>query len=311
MSLVLRVENAPDALTDEPIGVLLIDPPVSSTLLLAKVVLALTDPTRFIVSKTDPIFTVSANVSSVAIFTILPAVPVAIFIVLELFPVPKLTVPVVPESSVRSFAPVVKIEPAPAKVRSVAVTPIVSSEITPDRAPRVVTFNPPFDVRANVPVALPIVIFPVPVVAIFTSEAPNVPRFVVPDDERVVNAPVDGVVAPIAVLFIPVAVVLKLPDVIRILFDPKSMDEADNPDSDNAPEVAVKLRAPVVKVNPFEAVSKAFEVIVPEPVVDMFPEVVRFPFSSIVKVAEPEDWITKAVLRFSLLSFMIRAEAVP
>lgn len=243
------------------------------------------------VSRIEPILIVSANELSVAILIIFPPVPVAIFIVFALFPVPKLTVPVVPVSSVNALAPVVVIFPAPAKVKSVAVTPIVSSEMTPERAPRVETFKPPFEIKANVPVAFPRTIFPVPVVAIFTSDAPEVPRFVVPVDDKVVNAPVDGVVAPIAVLFIPVDVVLKLFEVIVRSFTPKSILEADSPERFNAPVVAVRFSAPVVRVNPFDAVSKALEVIVPVPVVAIFPLVVKFPFSSMVKVAEPDDWI--------------------
>jgi hypothetical protein len=161
--------------------------------------------------------------------------------------------------------------------------------MTPVRAPRVETFRPPFDVNAKVPVALPRTIFPVPVVAIFTSDAPEVPRFVVPVDDKVVNAPVDGVVAPIAVLFIPVDVVLKLFEIIVRSFAPKLMLDADSPERDSAPDVAVRLRAPLDNVNPFDAVSSAFEVIVPVPVVAIFPLVVKFPNSLIVRVADPDD----------------------
>lgn len=289
MSLALKVEKAPDALTDEPIGVLFIDPPEILTLLLAKFVFALTDPTRLMVSSMLPIFTVSANELSVATLIIFPPVPVAIFIVFALFPVPKLTVPVVPVSSVNALAPVVVIFPAPAKVKSVAVTPIVSSEMTPERAPRAETFRPPFDVKAKVPVALPSTIFPVPVVAIFTSEAPVVPKFVVPVDDRVVNAAVEAVVAPMAVLFMPVDVVLKLFEVIVRSFTPKSRLDAESPERFSAPVVAVRLRAPLDNVNPFDAVSSAFEVIVPVPVVAIFPLVVKFPNSLIVRVADPDD----------------------
>ena len=114
-----------------------------------------------------------------------------------------------------------------------------------------------------VPDAFPNTTFPVPVVAIFTFEAPVVPRLVVPVDVNVVNTPLDAVVAPIAVLLIPVAVVLKCPDVISKSFPPVEILDALNPDSVNVPEVAVKFNAPVVCVNPFEAVNNPFDVIVP------------------------------------------------
>jgi hypothetical protein len=71
---------------------------------------------------------------------------------------------------------------------------------------------------------------------------------------RVVNAPVEGVVAPIAVALIPVAVVLKLDDVNVKAFEPVSIDEAPKPERLIAPEVPVKLIAPVVSVNPLLAV---------------------------------------------------------
>jgi len=60
-------------------------------------------------------------------------------------------------------------------------------------------------------------------------------------------------------------VVFKFPEVIVRLLAPVLMEEAESPDSVNAPEVAVKLRAPVVRVNPFEAVSVPAEVMVPVP----------------------------------------------
>jgi len=84
-----------------------------------------------------------------------------------------------------------------------------------------------------------------------TEEAP-VPRVVDPDEVRVVKAPVEGVDAPMAVPLIPVAVVLKLPDVKVILLAPVFIEEADRPDKDKAPEVPVKFKAPVVRVSPEE-----------------------------------------------------------
>jgi len=119
----------------------------------------------------------------------------------------------------------------------------------------VVTFKPPEDVRPKVPVVLPIAVFPVPVVAMFTLDAPVVPKEVAPEEERVVNAPVDGVVAPMAVELIPVAVVLKLLEVIVKALAPVEILEASKPDKERVPDVAVKFKAPVVKVKPLEAVS--------------------------------------------------------
>src|SRR5258706_16108229 len=51
----------------------------------------------------------------------------------------------------------------------------------------------------------------------------------------VVNAPVEGVVAPIAVPLMPVFVVLKLLDVIVRAFAPVLIDEAANPERASAP----------------------------------------------------------------------------
>ena len=103
----------------------------------------------------------SATVLLVPMLMVFPAVPVPKLIVLALFPVPRFTVPVVPESTVKAVTVVDEIVPAPANVRLVAFTPIVSIEATPVSAPPVVTFNPPFEVKAKVPVALPIEVFPV------------------------------------------------------------------------------------------------------------------------------------------------------
>ena len=101
--------------------------------------------------------------------------------------------------------------------------------------------------------------------------------------------PVEGVVAPIAVEFIPVEVVLKLPDVMVRLFAPVEIDEAPSPDRVKEPEVEVKESAPVVSVRPFDAVRVPALVIVPDPVVDIFPEVERVPSSLIVNLEDPPD----------------------
>jgi hypothetical protein len=114
-------------------------------------------------------------------------------------------------------------------------------------------------------------------------------RMVFPVDPSPVKAPVEAVVAPMAVLLIPVAVVLKLADVKVISLAPVLMLDAPSPDKARDPDVAVKLKAPVVWVNPFEAVKVPAEVMVPVPVVPILPEVDRVPASVMVKVGEPPD----------------------
>ena len=114
-------------------------------------------------------------------------------------------------------------------------------------------------------------------------------KFTVPFAERLVNAPVDGVVAPIAVELIPVAVVLKFEDVKVKELVPASIVELLSPLRFNVPDVPVRFAAPVVKVNPLEAVNVLFDVIVPLPVVLIFPVVERVPFSLIVNVGVPPD----------------------
>ena len=106
---------------------------------------------------------------------------------------------------------------------------------------------------------------------------------------RVVKLPVDGVVTPIAVLLMPVAVVVKLDDVNVRAFAPASNVDAPSPVRTIAPDVPVIFTAPAVTVRPFEAVKSPLDVIVPPDVVRRFPIVERFPFSEIVNVAEPLD----------------------
>lgn len=101
-----------------------------------------------------------------------------------------------------------------AKVTAVADTAMVSSVATPVRSPVVETFNPPLEVRAKVPVELPIATLPVPVVAIVTFDAPALAKSVAPVEIRVVNLPVDGVVAPIVVPLIVPPVAVKVPAVM-------------------------------------------------------------------------------------------------
>lgn len=133
--------------------------------------------------------------------------------------------------------------------------------------------------RFKAPVVLP---------AVKVEAAPEA-RVVLPVEPRVVKAPVEAVVAPMAVLLIPVAVVLKLPEVKVKLLAPVLMLDAPSPDRDKEPEVAVKLKAPVVWVNPLEAVKVPAEVMVPVPVVLIFPEVDRVPASVMVKLGVPPD----------------------
>ena len=135
---------------------------------------------------------------------------------------------------------------------------------------------------------------------------------------RVVNAAVDGVVNPMAVLLIPVEVVLKLWEVMVKSFVPDRLIlDAESSDRDNAPPVPeiltvdpLILTAPLVTVNPLEAVNSPAEVIVPVPVVVKLPLVVAFPYSSIVKLSTPLDWITKALL-VALVLVSLTAIAAP
>jgi hypothetical protein len=124
--------------------------------------------------------------------------------------------------------------------------------VIPVKAPAVLTLKA-LDTRAKVPVALP-------------SEAvlaAPLAKVVLPVLVRVVKAPVEAVVAPIAVVLIPVAVVLKLPAVTVRLAAPVLIDEADRPDRLRAPEVAVRFRAPVVRVKPLLAVRVELALKVP------------------------------------------------
>lgn len=115
--------------------------------------------------------------------------------------------------------------------------------VTPETAPAVVRLKALL-VKARVPEALPTVV---------AAPAPEA-KVVVELEERVVKAPVEGVVAPIAVELIPVLVVLKLPEVKVRLLTPVLIEEAERPERERAPEIAVKFKAPVVRVSPFEAV---------------------------------------------------------
>lgn len=159
------------------------------------------------------------------------------------------------------------------------VPPLIEALLAVVIRPAVFTDHVPSPVNANVPVLLPIATFPVPAVAIFTSLAPVVAMLVVPVEVSVVNLPVEAVVAPIAVVFIPVEVVFKFPEVIVILFAPAFIEDAPRPDNVSAPDVALRLSAPVVCVRPFDAVNKPSDVTVPPPVVEILLDVVIKPLA--------------------------------
>ncbi len=79
---------------------------------------------------------------------------------------------------------VAPIVPVPAKVKAVAEVAIVSIEVTPVSAPPVETFKP-LEVKAKVPVALPIEVFPVEEVFRFRVGAVNA---AVPEESVYVSA---------------------------------------------------------------------------------------------------------------------------
>ena len=146
-------------------------------------------------------------------------------------------------------------------------------------------------------------------IASVTERAPpTVVSFV---EMRVVNAPDDLVVAPIAVPLIPVDVVLKLAEVKVKSFAPVLMEEAPKPESESAPDVAVRFKAPVVSVNPLDAVSSPADVIDPVPVVTILPGVINVPVSLIVRVSTPPDWIANKVFVAAFMSLITTAVAVP
>ena len=106
---------------------------------------------------------------------------------------------------------------------------------------------------APIPVIAPVAVMSQSLESIATV-ALLFPSVVAPVLDRVVNAPVDAVVAPIAVALIPVAVVLKLLEVNVNAFAPVEMLDAESPVRDIAPDTPVRLTAPVVMVKPFDAV---------------------------------------------------------
>lgn len=105
----------------------------------------------------------------------------------------------------------------------------------------------------------------------------------------VVKAAVEGVVVPIAVALIPVAVVVRLLAAMSKLFIPVEIVDPERPVKFNPPEVAVKLSAPVVCVKPLDAVNSPADVIAPVPFVTILPDVVSVPFSLMVNFETPPD----------------------
>ena len=129
----------------------------------------------------------------------------------------------------------------------------------------------------------------------------------VPVVVKFVKLPVDGVVAPIAVALMPVEVVLKFEEVNVSELEPASIVELFKPVRLRVPEVAVKLRAPPERVNPFEAVRSPAEVIAPVPVVVMFPGVVTPP----VRVDNPSTVRVPAAWMFPAFEIVTPVEAYP
>ena len=79
--------------------------------------------------------------------------------------------------------------PPLANVKAVAEAVMVSMEATPVSAPPEVTFNPPFEVNANVPVPLPILVLAVPVVLILVVPVKVAPAVAVNNPLRVKESP--------------------------------------------------------------------------------------------------------------------------
>lgn len=188
-------------------------------------------PVSASVSSADPILMVSALVLLVPTLIVFPLVPVPMFtvpVVVE----SRVRAPVVPDVIARFVAAPDDNVPVPANPRSVAVVEIVLSDGTPVRAPAVVTFNPPFDVRVKVPVALPMATAPVLVLARFKVPVPFGVR------ERL--ALPDGV---------PIVAALPPPR-LRVVVDPRPrVDAVVRVASELAVNVVVPLRVTVVAPN--------------------------------------------------------------
>jgi hypothetical protein len=167
---------------------------------------------------------------------------------------------------------------------------------------------PEMELKVGSPAALPcrtVVVVPGKVPSNPAAELVTTPAVVRPESVRevvpvtVVNLPVDAVVAPMAVALIPVAVVLKLEDVTVRALTPVLIDEADRPDKLTAPEVPVRLTAPLVRVSPLDAVNSPAEVMAPVPVVEILAAVV-FPLP-----------VTEAKVSASVMAEVVTPETLP
>ncbi len=202
---------------------------------------------------------------------------VTLFKVTMPVPVAKVLEPVTVVAPFNETAPV----PVP-KVNAPVCENVLSSDVAPRsvKVPGVVV--EPIVLMEDAPPPI-VFVLDAPEPKVLVKEAP-VPIVELPEEVRVVKAPVDVAVAPIAVELMPVAVVLKFDEVIVRAVAPVLIDEAVNPESARAPEVAVMFNAPVVRVNPLDAVSSPAEVIVPVEVVEILLGVV----SPEVAVISPE-----------------------
>jgi len=228
------------------------------------------------VVKVKPLLAVKVcvEVSAPPLVVVTPEVPIAILFVLVVpiliaplveVPVPAVKVRFPPIEVVPDSAPPLRVKRAPVPELAVFVPgPIVNPVVLLPPAvvkscvcpPATVTtpveltlkseevkvreFAPRFQVEGEAPVK-----FNAPEELRVTVPVPC-PKFVVPVEESELKAPVPGVVAPIAVPLIPVAVVLKLLDVKVMALEPALTDEAPRPERANAPEVPVRFNAPVV-----------------------------------------------------------------
>ena len=82
---------------------------------------------------------------------------------------------------------------------------------------------------------------------------------------------------------------LKFDEVKVSAFEPASIVDAPRPDKFRVPLVAVRLSAPLVSVNPLDAVRSPALVIAPVPVVEMSPLVESTPSSVMVNLLTPPD----------------------
>ena len=163
--------------------------------------------------------------------------------------------------------PAVKAKVVPASVNAPVEFPIVVAAV-PVELIKVVPNIVVEPLMAFVPPDTPMVLVaPVPVPKVLVVELP-VPTVELPEEVRVVKAPVLVIVVPIAVLLMPVEVVLKLPEVTIKLLALVLID-------DSAPAVTLKAPAEVRARMPEVAV-----------------EIVRLPFVLVQPEAPPELIVT-------------------